>query len=571
MIDSIQLENYRCFEKTKIHIKSTAIFVGKNNAGKSSIIEALRLVALAIRKSTKSVYKELPREFGIALRERGFRLEVEKLKIDLRGVVYLYEDKIAKITTLLDSGNKIIIYLNQESAYACIYDINGKNVYTKAKARDCSIENVEILPPLGLIKESEKKLAEETIKSDMDSYLFSRHFRNEIYLYKDVYWKEFVNLAESTWKELKIKEILYNYYDDNYIKLFISDSRFLAELGLMGSGLQMWLQIMWFLCRSKDAETVILDEPDVYMHPDLQRKLVRLIRGRYKQIIIATHSVEIISEVECSDIVIVDKKKRNLSYAANMRAVQSIIDNLGSISNLSLTRLGIQRKCIFIEGKDMTILSKIQDILHPDAEEPISVIPSVALGGFNNLREAFGASKLFYDETRNEIRCFCILDSDYFPTELLEAKMKLAEENHLLLHIWKRKEIENYLIIPKVIFRLTNQKEDMYSTFLLEFEKILDEFEDDVFDQYSSSIVKYNKNIDPSSANKMARQYILEHWTSLDSKIELVGGKAFLKRMNKWIRQKYGVQCSIAKIINATTLEDIDSEVKEVIEILMDR
>jgi hypothetical protein len=40
----------------------------------------------------------------------------------------------------------------------------------------------------------------------------------------------------------------------------------------------MWLQTIWFLTRAKDHETVILDEPDVYMHADLQRRL----RGRLK-------------------------------------------------------------------------------------------------------------------------------------------------------------------------------------------------------------------------------------------------------------------------------------------------
>lgn len=68
----------------------------------------------------------------------------------------------------------------------------------------------------------------------------------------------------------------------------------MAEVALMGHGLQMWLQTMWFLCRSSPTATVVLDEPDVYMHPDLQRRLVRLVRGRYPQIIIATHSVEIV-------------------------------------------------------------------------------------------------------------------------------------------------------------------------------------------------------------------------------------------------------------------------------------
>ncbi len=47
---------------------------------------------------------------------------------------------------------------------------------------------------------------------------------------------------------------------------------------------------MWFVARTRGYATVILDEPDVYMHADLQRKLIRLLRNRYPQIVIAaTH------------------------------------------------------------------------------------------------------------------------------------------------------------------------------------------------------------------------------------------------------------------------------------------
>lgn len=91
-------------------------------------------------------------------------------------------------------------------------------------------------------------------------------------------------------------------YDSEIISLLVVDDRFTAEIGLMGSGLQMWLQIIWFISKSKNAKTIILDEPDVYMHPDLQRKVLEIAKQSYPQIIIATHSIEIISEAEITGI-----------------------------------------------------------------------------------------------------------------------------------------------------------------------------------------------------------------------------------------------------------------------------
>ena len=68
---------------------------------------------------------------------------------------------------------------------------------------------------------------------------------------------------------LKIIDLTYDATESEYINLFIQDAGFPAEIGLMGSGMQMWLQIVWFICRVDNNATVILDEPDVYMHPDL--------------------------------------------------------------------------------------------------------------------------------------------------------------------------------------------------------------------------------------------------------------------------------------------------------------
>ena len=77
----------------------------------------------------------------------------------------------------------------------------------------------------------------------------------------------------------------------------------------MGSGLQMWLQMVWFISRCPSTCTIVLDEPDVYMYPDLQQKILIIVRQKFRQIIIATHSVEIISAVEPHQIVTIDKAR----------------------------------------------------------------------------------------------------------------------------------------------------------------------------------------------------------------------------------------------------------------------
>ncbi len=68
MLTSLNIENYRCFKQHSISFHKTTFLVGENNAGKSTIIEALRFVGLAQRRYKTANYVSAPdwldEEFG---------------------------------------------------------------------------------------------------------------------------------------------------------------------------------------------------------------------------------------------------------------------------------------------------------------------------------------------------------------------------------------------------------------------------------------------------------------------------------------------------------------------------
>ncbi len=45
-----------------------------------------------------------------------------------------------------------------------------------------------------------------------------------------------------------------------------------------------------------------------------------------------------------------------------------------------------------------------------------------------------------------EISTYCILDPDYHTPKEIELRRKDAENKKVRLHVWQRKEIENYLM-----------------------------------------------------------------------------------------------------------------------------
>src|SRR5438105_5668808 len=167
---------------------------------------------------------------------------------------------------------------------------------------------IESGTPLSSTREAaDVVLSPDYVRRNESSPLFSKHFRNQLWVYGNRF-RTFKAIVEETWPGVQVHELSSpKYMPGDPLSLNVRNEDFVAEVASMGHGLQMWLQTMWFLARSASFPTVILDEPDVYMHADLQRKLIRLLQTRHPQVIVATHSVEIMSEVEPESILVVDR------------------------------------------------------------------------------------------------------------------------------------------------------------------------------------------------------------------------------------------------------------------------
>lgn len=564
MIRKLVFKNYRCFENSELDFKSLSVIVGNNNAGKSTLIEALRIVGFVAQKFKHTNYIPAPKEFGLPAIIKGIKINIELLKLDLRTIVYQYkEDVNAQVIAYFDNDVVIKVVLSRESAFAYI-EKQGRVITKKTEAEKLDDLKLHIMPQIGLIREDEPKLTEETVQRDMATRLSSRHFRNELLLYKSEFFDIFTSIAQATWPGLRITDLVYD-IEDSTIKLMVYDADYAAEIGLMGSGLQMWLQIIWFISRCAPDASIVLDEPDVYMHPDLQRKILKLVKNRFKQVIIATHSVEIISEVTPQQILTVDKKTRKMRYAGNYRAVQDVISNLGSEHNLSLVRLGNVKKCVFVEGKDIKILSKIQNVLFPDSLYSLEQLPTVSLGGWSRFDEALGAARLFYEETKGEIETYCILDRDYHTDEEITSLYAKAEESHLNLHVWSKKELENYILTPKTIYRALDIPGLTFEEFAKELSLELEPLREKTSDAILDYLAMRDRSKMPSYFRGMADKMLSEKWNSLEGRLSIANGKDIISIVNAWAQTKYKKSCSRNRLMEALTSEDVSEEMAEVI------
>lgn len=384
MIVELQLTNYRGFRSHTIPFRNTSIIVGPNNAGKSTIIEALRLLSIVTSRFGSVNFNEVPRWLDAPRSYRGFSPSLKGIDFNDKSIFYRLGEPPAEVKATFNNGVIVNIYIGRDAdVFAVVMDEQGKIITTKGQAQRILLPSIGILPQVTPIQREELLLTTDYARRVIPATWSPSHFRNQIHLYHE-YYDEMKRLVETTWKDLRIVDFeIVGDIPQAQLMLTLYDSSFGTEAGWVGHGLQMWLQTMWFLARSHDNASIILDEPDVYMHADLQRKLIRLLKALDKQVIVATHSVEIISEVEPAEILVVNRRSPKSGFADSVPYVQSLIRSIGSVHNLQLARIWSTHKIVLVEGPDdVEYLRIIHRILFPKSPDSFDNIPIVPLGGW---------------------------------------------------------------------------------------------------------------------------------------------------------------------------------------------
>lgn len=332
----------------------------------------------------------------------------------------------------------------------------------------------------------------------------------------------------------------------------------------MGHGLQMWLQTMWFLARSRSAQVVMLDEPDVYMHPDLQRRLIRLLKERFPQTILTTHSVEMLAEIDPKEMLIIDRRRQQSAFADTMPAMQRAIDGLGAIHNIQLSRLWGTRKLLLVEGDDIQLLRRFYDLVFPDRLDSLAAIPSFPIGGWGGWNYAVGSAMLLQNAGGEDICAYCILDSDYRTPQEIEVRRKDAVAKNVRLHIWQRKEIENYLVVPSAIQRIIAAgcaEPPSVDEVAARFQETAEANKHEVYDNFAESFLLEDRAKGSKTANAKARALLDPIWSNAQESLHRVSGKALLSSTSEWSKTKFGVSFGIATILRALRREDLPAEV----------
>jgi len=339
-IEEIQISNFRSIYDLKTKLYRYTILIGRNNSGKTSIIEAILLLLKIIEEGYGKETVEDPKLLD-NLKHAAFYASWDK-PITISGLIALDATDNDAIKELID-----VCGLSEEIKYIDV------SVYMQKKTS--TIEwGIEKLDVLGYVSETTKlaaqKIGEE--KYSRCTIIKDRHVKNErgyqairkLISNRVVFIKPYAAPRKSTDRitDILARELLiYNDYANlieqmhstmvDRLKFFEQIKRVEGEeeiqmklyyyasmpLSLFGGGDQVIQAIMSKILNAKPGSIVLIEEPEIHQHPlfvkNLAETLEQIAEESNFQIIITTHSPTFVRAVRRKDrIIIVHKRLTNI-------------------------------------------------------------------------------------------------------------------------------------------------------------------------------------------------------------------------------------------------------------------
>lgn len=131
------------------------------------------------------------------------------------------------------------------------------------------------------------------------------------------------------------------------------------DLMVEGSGFLQWLSV-YTLATSPDVDVLLFDEPDAHLHPTLQQEMLGrlddLASSVGKQVLLATHSSEILRNAEPSKILQI-KPGGSTRYLSEHHQKVGLLEGLGSDYAPRIDQVRKTKHVLFVEGTtDIPIL-----------------------------------------------------------------------------------------------------------------------------------------------------------------------------------------------------------------------
>lgn len=566
-ITRLQLTNFKGFSRFSLKLEPMTMLVGPNNAGKSTIVGAFRALSVALRTARTRTPMTLRLADG---NHRGYRIPTEQIPISLENAQHNYSEEDAVATFTLSNGNQLRLIFSSDAGCQLVTLPKGPIIRSTAEFKRQYPIDISVVPVLGPLEHDEQVVEDKTVQRNLQTHRASRNFRN--------YWRassiedfeEFRQAIRDSWEGIDIQrpEMTIRVDGPSVLHMMCTEDRMTRELYWMGFGFHIWLQIMTHVLRARDATILVMDEPETYMHPALQRYPLSFLRETGVDCLLATHSSELVAEAERSEVALIDKTQRSGKWLRST-AHSDALDALGSKFNFALTDVLRQRTGLLLEGDtDIRLLKQLGRRLSPSVFVGTHVPPVIPLGGHDPDKATYIA-RAMKALMGPDIRLAVVLDRDYRSDEELKQIEKLLEKEFSIARVLRRKEIENYFLTPDALSKaITSKGEgsdgrspvDARAVANAVSESMRTNTEGLCVSQYVSFGGRERPSVDASTLTREAMERFRTQWETLEGRLILVSGKEFLRRLNGALQDKGEKPITIAQLASQMSDSEIPVE-----------
>lgn len=477
MITRFHISNFKRLETAELELGSAAVFIGPNNSGKTTALQALALWDIGWKRWAEKHKKGVPNtRTGVTINRRDLAA------IPVPSARLLWNDLHTQNVTK-EGGKqrteKVYITLTAEGVdedkpWSCsleFYYANTESLYCRLKDSEDGLipdavkkHNIVFLPPMSGLAEREHRKEAGEISVLIGEGQTAQVLRN-------LCWQLFSREDKRPWNELvrRICELFHiELQEPTYIKeraelsLTYIEQQSGVELDLSssGRGCQQVLLLVSYLL-ANPGSVLLLDEPDAHLEILRQRDVYNLITeiaaANGSQIVAASHSEIVLQEAAERDVVMAFV---GVPHRIDTRSHRSQVKKALESIRMADYYLAEQKGwMLYVEGStDLAILRRLADRLdHPAKAVLQDSIPVIYLGSnkpqeardhFQGLREA-----------KPDLVGFALFD---------RIEKELQTGSQLIERMWSRREIENYLVTPaslRAFVQIGLSAEDLFDSY----------------------------------------------------------------------------------------------------------
>lgn len=475
MIDKVVVRNFKRFREQTFDLQGHVVLAGPNNAGKSTLLQAIAVWNLARRKwLEKRAKSKASQPKGVGITRRDFTAiplrEMNLLWTDTS--TSLRQEEAEAVGHRQGHPRPMSIELQCRDPAGCwvlafefIYQ-NAEMISVRpiaghqdalAVARDFNVVHVPAFSGIG---------AEETVLTgDYQDYLVGqgkpgdivRNLLKEVFVKDRNRWNALVADIRETFRY----ELLPPEFEGRpfivceYLKQVPVNGRRSGiprlDIATAGSGFHQVLMLLAFLY-ARDGAVLLLDEPDAHLHVVFQEqiytRLRRVAAERQSQLIVATHSEVIIDGTSPGNVTSFYREPHVLVEDVERDQVREALKRLTS---LDLLLADSARGFLYLEGEtDFRLLRAWAVALKHPAAGWFDIRdggPAWAEMRGRNPREA-RAHFFALKAVRPEIVGLILLDGDNRDVQPRELRAEGLE-----IVVWPRYEAESYLVHPQALRR----------------------------------------------------------------------------------------------------------------------